>query len=413
MPQGPHDKRETKNVLITGHPGCGKTALVKRLLDKIATSGFNYFQEKHGINKPFSFINPKGAQEIHYFRTLDVNGMRVKSMANLLETVQKFVGNSQKCRKIGNESLTTTEKIKIRIRETPNVLYILFIDEIDHIYNKLLLSSTREDFFDLFRLANLNPLQNFLIISAANLIDFKMQFTKKSVTEEIPALESIVFEPYTKEQICEIVHDKLKEPQNGLSLPPCFSAQTLRHATVTIVHRENGDLRKVYGALKCIVEGKISALQGSKVGQEGLGSLDEMISFEEISETLEKRYSKGQDSIIMGLSQYHQITLVSCLLQLRKKSSTPVDDLLQSLNAIAHEIGFENISRDKLMEILSVLSNYSFVSVKEPEKKGLGFKGAKKSVFQQSNETTVTLQIKAEELKEALSKFALYKEFIE
>lgn len=398
---------------MTGHPGCGKTVLIKRLLEKIENSGFSYFQEKHGIPKPTVIVSSKTPNVIHCFRTLDVNGMRMKSMAHLIETIHKFVGNSAKSKKVNSESLTILEKIKLRVRETPNTLYILFIDEVDHIYNKLNGPSTRDDFYDLFRLANVNSVQNFLIISAANLIDFKIHFTKKSVTEEIPALESIIFEPYTKEQICEIVSDKLKEAQSNPKLPPCFSPQTLRHATVTIVNRENGDLRKVYSALKCIVENKITSLQQDEKDKEAVKNSQEIISFEEICETMDKRYSKGHDSIIMGLSQYHQIALVSCALQFKCKSSVSIDDLLQSLNMIAGEIGFELISRDKLMEILSVLSNYSFLTIKEPEKGTASKSKSRRSIFQDTNETTISLQIKMEELKEALSKFDIYKEFID
>lgn len=399
-------------MLITGHPGCGKTLLIRRILDKIQNTGFNYFHSKHGIAKPVSLINANAPNAIHYFKTLDVNGMRMTSMAHLLETVHKFVGYSARLKKMNSESFTLIDKIKLRVRETPNVLYILFIDEVDHIYNKLGGSSTREEFYDLFRLANVSTFQNFLVISAANLIDFKIQLTKKSLSEEIPALETIIFEPYTKDQIYEIVQEKL-DLVKQTSTPPCFSRQTLKHVTLTIINRENGDLRKVYSALKCIVEGKVTSMQRRKKEEE-IKSGKEIICFEEVSEILSQRYSKGHQSIILGLSQYHQMTLVGCFLQLKRRTGVTVEDLLGSLNMIANELGFETISRDKLMEILVVLSNYSFVGIKEPEKKTGGSRSVgKRSVFQHTNETIVTLQIKMEELKEALMQFDLYREIIE
>lgn len=220
---------ENKNGLsmyINGQPGTGKTFSVNTMLDSL--------KEEYKFNRIF------------------LNCMSVKNIQNLYKTVlSEMISNNidsglslpKRCTK---ESLQKT--IESSVTSIRHHL-ILVLDEIDQIETTI---KSGSDIYKLFELPYL-PNSKLILIGIANSLDFTDRLLPRLELKPEYKPKVIKFLPYTKEDIMNIVKDRLSKVQQMYDNCVIIDDKALMLCASKIAST-NGDIRKVLDICRRAIE---------------------------------------------------------------------------------------------------------------------------------------------------------------
>jgi len=215
------------NLLIFGKPGTGKTAVIKNVVDRL--------------------INKAKELNIHIMVPI-VNGKSANTSYKVLYEIAEAMGINQEQKKLqvhftGLSMGEATDRILDYIK-LKNLKVILVIDEIDSLIDR-----NGDDILYNFTRANerISSDQFISLIGISNSLTFKDKLdprVRSSLSEE-----ELVFNPYTIEQLKEILIDRCKL---------AFHNDTVPLGTINLcaamAGKETGDARKAIDLLRVAAE---------------------------------------------------------------------------------------------------------------------------------------------------------------
>ena len=220
-------KGRPSNLLIFGKPGTGKTAVVKNVIDHL------YNKTKQlDINLQVPFINAKNSNTPY----------------KILYEIAELLGINKEEKKMqvfftGLSMSEATDRILDFIKRKL-IKVVLVIDEIDSLVNK-----KGDDILYNFTRANerISSEQFISLIGISNSLTFKDKLdprVKSSLSEE-----ELVFNPYTIEQLKQILIDRCK-----LAFYDNVVPSGVINLCAAIAGRETGDARKAIDLLRVAAE---------------------------------------------------------------------------------------------------------------------------------------------------------------
>jgi len=227
------------NLLIFGKPGTGKTAVVKNVIERLKNKADNL-----GMQITVPFMNAKTANTSYKILYEIAEMMGINKEEKKLQV--HFTGLS-----LGE----ATDRILEYVRRK-NLRVVLVIDEIDSLVDK-----NGDDILYNFTRANerISAEQFISLIGISNSLTFKDKLdprVRSSLSEE-----EMVFNPYTIEQLKDILTDRCKLAFTEHAIP--IAAINLCAA---MAGRETGDARKAIDLLRVAAE--IAEREGSSTVNE-------------------------------------------------------------------------------------------------------------------------------------------------
>lgn len=212
------------NLLLFGEPGTGKTAVIKKVVDRLASKAKELGMPVRAVN-----VNAKGASTAYKVlfqiaEELGLNNERDKTMQ------VPFTGLS-----IGE----ATGRI-LQFIQSKKMTTILVIDEIDSLVDK-----SGDDVLYSFTRANqhMHKGGSISLIGISNSLDFKDKLdprVRSSLSEE-----EIVFNPYSVEQLRKILHERSTIAFNDGAI-----SDAAINLCSAMAGREHGDARKAIDLLR-------------------------------------------------------------------------------------------------------------------------------------------------------------------
>jgi cell division control protein 6 len=214
------------NLLLFGEPGTGKTAAVRKVIEGLDKSAKELKKEIHAVT-----VNAKGTSTAY---------------RAVFEIAEKIGLNNEKQKQVPFTGLSmgeATDRI-LQFIQKKKLCVILVIDEIDSLVDKsgdnLLYSFTR---------ANQHMTQGGFItlIGISNSLDFKDKLdprVRSSLSEE-----EMVFNPYTVDQLRQILHERSKIAFNDGAI-----SDAAINLCSAMAGREHGDARKAMNLLRIAAE---------------------------------------------------------------------------------------------------------------------------------------------------------------
>ena len=220
-------KGRPSNLLIFGKPGTGKTAVVKNVIDHLSNK-----TKQLDINLQVPFINAKNSNTPY----------------KILYEIAELLGINKEEKKMqvfftGLSMSEATDRILDFIKRK-SIKVVLVIDEIDSLVNK-----KGDDILYNFTRANerISSEQFISLIGISNSLTFKDKLdprVKSSLSEE-----ELVFNPYTIEQLKQILLDRCK-----LAFYDDVVPSGVINLCAAIAGRETGDARKAIDLLRVAAE---------------------------------------------------------------------------------------------------------------------------------------------------------------
>jgi cell division control protein 6 len=263
--------------------------------------------------------------------------------------------------------------------------FVVVLDEMD----RLLHANTSETqsvrtILELFLLAKL-PTVSFVLIGMANSLDMKDRFLSRLNLDRGLLPQTIVFQPYTAEQMYEIVIQKMS------SLPTIiFQPMAIKFAAKKCAGN-TGDLRKLFDVLRGSIE--IYELEKRFLLSPTRGSLNSaQVPLTPTTSPVKKSYPEPQGKIglnyiakvfskfvnnnstrtrIAKLNIQQKLILCTIIQSLKLNSDATIDESFDHyIKAITKTDTLAPLQRNEFLEICTILETCGLVSIKKTKCKG-------------------------------------------
>lgn len=234
------------SLYITGPPGTGKTAQ----LDLIVREQFQSLVLGSADRVP---KHEEGLANTAYFETspgvyasvalVTINCIAVSQPAAIFAKIHQSFATQD------DPTVRTMEDLQRFMQRHPNTTFVVILDEMDKLVTSTLQdTSATKTIFDLFLLAKL-PHTRLALVGVANSLDMKDRFLSRLNLRRDLLPQTVSFQPYTADQMYEIVMQKLQTLDEDPVLQPMaikFAAKKCSGNT--------GDLRKLFDVLRSSIE---------------------------------------------------------------------------------------------------------------------------------------------------------------
>lgn len=242
---------QTSNSLyITGPPGTGKTAQINAILQSNFAS-VETTLPKIDTLKNQSFYKVDG--ELHSVNAININCIALTSPKLIFQKIFDSFNIDVDYPLVKNSESLVTFMEKYKERTT----FVVILDEMDQLLNNSVLDSdATRTIFQLFLMAR-SPSINFVLIGIANSLDLKDRFFARLNLEAHLLPETLVFHPYTSDEMFEIVMNRINTLKTDSNMgdedtcifqPMAIVFAAKKCATTT------GDLRRLFDILRSAIE---------------------------------------------------------------------------------------------------------------------------------------------------------------
>ncbi|KAJ3675749.1 hypothetical protein LUZ60_004791 [Juncus effusus] len=259
------EKERAGSLYVCGCPGTGKTLSMGKIKTKLTT-----WSKEMGFEEP------------------DALSINCTSLSNTSEIFNKILENFP-CQK-----------------KTRNNVSLVIVDEMDYLITK-----DRSVLHDLFMLTTF-PFSNCILIGIANAIDLAHRFLPKLESLNCKPLV-ITFRAYSKDQISEIIQQRLKVLGYDVFDPLALNLCAMKVSAAT------GDMRKALGLCRSAVE-----LLETEIRDSSQHTAFYMVTSYHMHSALNKAFEPKVVDTILSLPQQQQIILCALVNQFgsRKKGCT-------------------------------------------------------------------------------------------
>lgn len=285
------------SLYICGMPGTGKTATFLHVIDVLQSSE---------ASEKFEFIH--------------INCMKLSKPQELYNTVCREILNKKK---LGHNAL---EEINTYIKsgKKPNSI-VLLVDEIDALLNR-----KQDVLYNLFNWTNMHN-SNFIVAGIANTMDLSDKFIHK-VSSRM-GNKQIVFAPYSRDQLQEIITKRLKDTQ-------AFTQEAILFCAAKIASY-SGDARRAFQVCK-------------RAAFLALEQKQKVIGIDHIQKAFKQLFASIYVQVVQSLPIYMKLLLASLCLELKNnnKDTTTPERLCCRLNSYCQTILSMRTLSLKQVEIL-------------------------------------------------------------
>jgi Cdc6-like AAA superfamily ATPase len=305
------------SLYICGMTGTGKTESVNNVIDIIEA------ENKENKTIPFRSLfincvnfdtNMKLIKCIYNF--IFSRNVQTNKTSNYLNTLDEFFSERNKYNR------------NIYLNDPTNSHIILIIDEIDYLINKFQIM--------LYHIFNWSTYSNskLIIISISNLINIKDLFLSKISSRF--GQNKLMFKPYTKEQIREIINYK------GINLN-LFDEDALKLTSMK-VSAINGDLRRVILILKRALE-----LNNNDVFNNLHGGGNNLVNKNYVLKAYRDLFDSKIIFTLKNLNIYEKIIVGAILLNINKfcNNFIKVECIYNDVNILIEKYNKNNINNGK------------------------------------------------------------------
>ncbi|KAL3241196.1 AAA family ATPase CDC6 [Nakaseomyces bracarensis] len=237
----------SNSLYITGPPGTGKTAQLNSILKK----NFSVASDCGDISNVHLFQLPTG--EVEKVAIISINCITVNDPASIFNKI--YISFLSPDASSNNHRYSVKSMLDLKNfmqKYSDEMSFVVILDEMDKLVqtNSTSVSATKV-IFELFLLAKLPDIK-LMLISIANSLDLKDRFLSRLNLRQDLLPETIVFQPYTSEQMYDIVSHRI----NSVILPHeenIFNPMAIRFAAKKC-SGNTGDLRKLLDILRNSIE---------------------------------------------------------------------------------------------------------------------------------------------------------------
>lgn len=296
----------SSSLYICGMPGTGKTATFLHSIDYLAQS------------KSFDFIH--------------INCMKLSKPQEIYNLICAELFSKKKS---GHEAL---ELINLYVKKANKKhCVVLLVDELDALLNR-----KQDVLYNLFNWTS-DPNSNFIVTGIANTMDLSDKFIHK-VSSRM-GNRQIVFAPYSRDQLQEIITKRLKETNS-------FTAEAILFCAAKIASY-SGDARRAFQVCK-------------KAAFLALEQKEAKIGIEHIQKAFKQLFTSTYVQAIGMLPLYMKLLLSSLCLELKNnnKESAEVDRLYYRLNSYCDTLlNIKTLSLKQVEVIASRLASFRLISL--------------------------------------------------
>lgn len=230
----------SSSLYITGPPGTGKTAQV----EAIVRDRFVPVSDKD-LSNARTYRLPNGVVE--RVAVSSINCIAINDPSTIFNKIyMSLVSNPEPGATV--RTMSDLQKFLETYSGTTNFLVIL--DEMDKlVHSNLNDTNSTKTIFELFLLAKL-PSIRFTLVGIANSLDMKDRFLSRLNLRQDLLPETLVFHPYTPDEMYEIVMNRLKRVADEECV---FNPMAIKFAAKKC-SGNTGDLRKVFDVLRSSIE---------------------------------------------------------------------------------------------------------------------------------------------------------------
>lgn len=246
--------RVSDSLYITGPPGTGKTAQ----MDAIVKDRFlpTVLSPRGGSLGPASV---QGLQNVSYYElpggeveTVAVSKINCIAINDPSTIFNKIYTSLVSSPEPGASVRTMSELQKFLESYSGSTGFLIILDEMDKlVHSNSNDTNSTKTIFELFLLAKL-PSVRFTLVGIANSLDMKDRFLSRLNLRQDLLPETLVFHPYTPDEMFEIIMNRLKRV--SCNDEDCvFNPMAIKFAARKC-SGSTGDLRKLFDVLKSSIE---------------------------------------------------------------------------------------------------------------------------------------------------------------
>ena len=303
-------RHSASSLYICGMPGTGKTATFLHTIDSL--------QNSEEFASKFQFIH--------------INCMKLSKPQEIYNILCKELFDKKKS---GHDAL---EKINSYLKSSKKTgCVVLLIDELDALLNK-----KQDVLYNLFNWTNLHS-SNFIVAGIANTMDLSDKFLHK-VSSRM-GNKQLVFAPYSRDQLQEIITKRLKDTNSFTSEDILFCAAK--------VASYSGDARRAFQVCK-------------RAAFLALEQKQQKIGIEHIQKAFKQLFASIYVQAIQTLPLYLKLLLATLCLELKNnnKDTAIIERLYYRLNSYCETLlSIKTISFKQVEIIISRLASFRLISI--------------------------------------------------
>lgn len=242
------------SLYLTGPPGTGKTAQMESIIRNkfmpMILPSVNCIEapRKPTVGLPSASYYEASNGSIESVAIASINCIAINDPSTIFGKIYDLLGPHSD----SGLSVKTMADLQ-RFMESYNktTTFVVILDEMDKLVSPSLngTQSTRT-IFELFLLAKL-PSIRFVLVGIANSLDMKDRFLSRLNLRQDLLPKTIVFHPYTSDEMFEIIMDRLKTTTEGNDC--IFNPMAIKFAAKKC-SGNTGDLRKLFDVLRSSIE---------------------------------------------------------------------------------------------------------------------------------------------------------------
>ncbi|QLQ80233.1 hypothetical protein HG537_0D02340 [Torulaspora globosa] len=249
-------ERVSDSLYITGPPGTGKTAQI----DAIVKNRFlPLVLPSTADSKVAGPATVKGLKNVSYYELPDgnvetvavttINCIAINDPSTIFNKIYTSLVSSPEP---GAPVKTMSDLQRFMESYKSSTGFLVILDEMDKlVHSNLNDTNSTKTIFELFLLAKL-PSARFTLIGIANSLDMKDRFLSRLNLRQDLLPETLVFHPYTPDEMFEIIMNRLKRV-SGNEQDCVFNPMAIKFAAKKC-SGNTGDLRKLFDVLRSSIE---------------------------------------------------------------------------------------------------------------------------------------------------------------
>ncbi|GMM54951.1 AAA family ATPase [Maudiozyma humilis] len=369
-------KQESNSLYITGPPGTGKTAQVEALLRARTNMPTSPTTQIEGLTNTQTYTLPEELKsQPHNVNIASVNCITLKDPAHvfhrihsclsttaILETGQTRMARGRRANAQGVHTMQAMQRfLEMYASHTQ---FIVVLDEMD----KLVRDSVSDThatriIFELFLLARM-PKLNFVLVGIANSLDLKDKFLSRLNLRQDLLPQTVVFNPYSAEEMATIVLQKMSEIPTQVFNPVSIRFAAKKCAGYT------GDLRRLLDVLRHSIE--IVELEQRLLKRRGNvdseNSKPVIVGMQHIARVFQTITNAASTRSRISKLNIQQRVLLCCLVQREKTdvfgSSCTLDEAFTYyVKRLSSSDVFKPLNRNEFTEICNTLETCGLVTL--------------------------------------------------